>query len=192
MEKINLPPEIGNHGEFISDSVEHAFCSTLNNFLVKSLKNKSVLDLGCGSGTYLNNLKEVCPLVKGYDGNPFTLELTNGLGEVADLSQPQSFNLYDWVISFETGEHIPFQFEDNFINNLCNHTKEGIILSWAIEGQPGEGHINCHNNDYIIEKMYNKNFLCDFIQSEYIRDKTPVSWFKTNLLIFYRTNCLIK
>jgi SAM-dependent methyltransferase len=184
-------PQIGVSGEFISNNVEHAHCVVLSKFLCDSLKEKSVMDLGCGSASYLADLKKVGCKVQGYDGNPFTPQLTNGLGEVADLSKICDLGMHDWVISFEAGEHVPKEFEDNFITNLCSHAKEGIVLSWAIEGQPGEGHINCRNNDYIIEQMYNKKFICDFIKTDYLRQLTPVDWFQTNLLIFYRIDSLI-
>ena len=184
----NDAPLIGKNGEFISDTVEHAFCKDLNKFLCNSLKNKTIMDLGCGDASYLSHLKEVCPVVQGYDGNPHTEELTKGLGKVSDLSQIQDLGEYDWVLSFEAGEHIPKQFEDNFITNLTKHAREGVILSWAIEGQPGEGHINCQNNDYIIYQMYKKGFICDYIKTNEAREATPLWWFQNNLLVFYKIN----
>lgn len=183
--------KIGENGEFISNNVEHAYCSTLSKFLCDSLKGKSIMDLGCGSASYLADLKKVNCKVQGYDGNPFTPKLTNGLGKVADLSKICNLGIHDWVISFEAGEHIPKEYEDNFFTNLCSNAKEGIVLSWAIEGQPGEGHVNCRNNEYIIEKMYEKNFICDYFKSNFLRNLTPVDWFKTNLLIFYKIENII-
>jgi len=188
---MNEIPQIGTNGEFISDNVEHAHCVILSKFLCDSLAGKSVLDLGCGSASYLNDLKNIGCEVQGYDGNPYTHQLTKGLGDVADLSKICKFKQHDWVISFEAGEHIPMEFEDNFITNICFHAKEGIVLSWAIEGQPGEGHINCRNNEYIIEKMYEKGFICDYFKSNFLRKLTPVDWFQTNLLIFYKIDNLI-
>lgn len=184
--------DIGITGAFITNNPEHCYCININNVLINMLKNKTVLDLGCGDCSYIKNLKEVGCTVQGYDANPYTEELSNGLGKVADLSQMQNFGKYQWVISFETGEHIPSQFESNFFYNLTNHATEGIILSWAIKGQPGEGHINCQNNDYIIEQMYNRSFLCDFFKSEYLRNQSKLWWFQTNLLVFYRCDKLIK
>lgn len=180
--------DIDDRGSFLGEVPNHCYDPTLNSNLLYLLKGRSVLDLGCGNGSYLHNLKEVCPNAIGYDGNPHTETLSNGIGFVSDISVMQDYGMYDWVISFEVGEHIPVQFESNYINNLCKHAREGIILSWAIEGQPGEGHINCRNNQYVIEEIYKRGFLCDLIKSSMLRMNSESWWFKTNLLVFYKIN----
>jgi len=58
---------------------------------------------------------------------------------------------YDFAICFEVAEHIPKQFETTYLNNLIKHCKKGIVISWAIVGQKGIGHVNCQNNDYVKE-----------------------------------------
>jgi hypothetical protein len=78
----------------------------------------------------------VCSFAKGYDGNPNTKTISDGLCDVAYLSKPQIFNKVDWVICLEVGEHIPKQFENILFDNMCNHATEGIIMSWAFPGQP--------------------------------------------------------
>ena len=62
-------------------------------------------------------------------------------------------------MSLEVGEHIPKEYEDIFINNLHNNNNKGIILSWAILGQGGFGHVNEQNNDYIKSKMSNLGYI---------------------------------
>lgn len=178
--------KIDEKGSWLTDNPQHCYDTELNKKLLLLLKGKSIFDFGCGDGSYLKNLKQVCPEVKGCDGNPFTEQLTEGIGFTADLSSPQNFGVYDWVTSFEVGEHIPKEFEDIFIDNLCNHARQGIILSWAYPGQPGEGHINCQSSEYVIEQLYKRNFLVDFYESNYLRDIAEFWWFQANLLVFYR------
>jgi len=182
--------DIDENGSFVTENPQHCYDKHLNDFLLNFLKNKSVTDFGCGDASYLKNLQSTCTSIKGYDGNPYTEKLTNGLGESLDLSKIQNAQKSDWVISFETGEHIPAIYEDNFVENLCSHCNEGMIISWAYVGQPGEGHINCRNTDYIIDKLYKKKFICDIIMSTYLRDICESWWFKSNLLIFYKTQFL--
>lgn len=52
--------------------------------------------------------------------------------------------------SFEVGEHILAEFENNFIKNIADNARKGIIMSWALVGQGGYKHVNERNNDYII------------------------------------------
>ena len=110
--------EINEKGSWITDDPQHCYDTKLNENLLVLLKGKSVFDFGCGDASYLKNLKQVCTKVKGCDGNPFTDKLTDGIGFTADLSLPQDFGLYDWVTSFEVGEHLPKEFESVFIDNL--------------------------------------------------------------------------
>ncbi len=178
--------DINERGSWLTNDPKHCYDPGLNDFLMRHLKEKSVFDFGCGDANYLKNLKEVCSVVKGCDGNPYTEELTDGLGFQADLSIIQDFGKYDWVLSFEVGEHIPKEFESIFIDNLCNHAEKGIIMSWAYPGQPGEGHINCQPSEYIIEEMYKRNFLVDYVGTNNLRSQSETWWFQANLLIFYK------
>lgn len=59
-----------------------------------------------------------------------------------------------------------------------------IILSWAIEGQPGDGHINCRSNKYIISKMDQLGFKLDTPASQYLRSCAGLWWFKNTLMFF--------
>jgi hypothetical protein len=105
-------------------------------------------------GNYVKTFNQNNINAIGYDGNPNTPELTNNLCNTLDLSIPVKFNEpFDWVMSLEVGEHLPKKFEDIFIHNLHNNNKFGIILSWAIKGQGGHGHVNEQNNDYIKSKI---------------------------------------
>ena len=68
-----------------------------------------------------------------------------------DLSQRVNLEqIYDYVQSFEVGEHIFSDFEDNFIYNIAQHAKKGILLSWSIVGQGGYMHVNNRDNSYVI------------------------------------------
>ncbi len=151
----------------------------------KSEKASSIVDLGAGMGDYVkifknNNLNADC-----YDGNPNTPQLTNNLCKVMDLSKPHKFEKpYDWVMSLEVGEHLPKEFEDVFINNLHNNNKKGIVLSWAIEGQGGRGHINERNNDYIKEKIIKLGYTNDIEAENKMRDAATLYWFKNTLMVF--------
>lgn len=151
--------------------------------LIKKEEIKTLVDFGCGPAFYVDNLSDLVEF-EAYDGNPNTPEITKGIAKVLDLSQ--SFDLkkkFDCVLSLEVGEHIPKQYEEIFIDNLIRHSRNKIILSWAVEGQAGDGHINCRNNDYIIEKFKEKGFQLNEEYTKQIREKDVV-WFKYTIFVF--------
>lgn len=160
--------------------------------------NERIFDFGCGPGTYckyfedrgfqdvigieglhLNNF-ELCSHIKIYDlSSPFALML------------PDEEHLKGNVISIEVGEHIPREFEKTFIDNLVYHAKKNryIIVSWAHEGQPGYGHVNCRP-DWHIKKEFEKRG-CKYQSklTELIR-KAPeghVAYLRENLFVFIKS-----
>jgi tryptophanyl-tRNA synthetase len=148
---------------------------------------RSAIDIGCGNGGYTKALiGNGIPCV-GYDGSPLTPEITGGICRVADFSEPKDFGRFELVLSLEVGEHIPEQYEQVFIDNLCRMSVKYVCMSWAIVGQNGTGHVNCKNNDYIIEQMALRGFRYDKESSEFLRlnnshDTFP--WFDNTLMVF--------
>ena len=150
-------------------------------------KNKLIHDFGCGRGNYLKFLKE-CNFEKliGYEGeipknkifdNIITQDLTNEFCV-------EKGN----VICLEVGEHIPKQYQDVFLNNICNACDDKLILSWAIRGQTGLSHVNCLNYDEIKPLIENKNF--KLLEQETLNVRKLIGydcdWFKNTLYIFQK------
>lgn len=157
--------------------------------LLKRERNiETVADFGCGTGEYVHHFLRQGFRCKAYDGNPNTPALTNGVGEVVDLAKPFDLGMqFDCVMSLEVAEHIPQQYETVFLDNLFKHAKDLIVLSWAVQGQKGDGHVNCQNNDYVIAKMEQRGFVHDKINSDTLR-KSPCAapWFRKTLFVFRR------
>lgn len=149
-------------------------------------KAESVVDLGCGMGIYTMMLKSYGLNCDGFDGNPDTPIVTGGVCQVQPLHV--SFDLdkqYSWVMCLEVGELVPAEFEDTFIENLVNHAKDGILLSWAVVGQSGWGHVNCQNNDYIRACIESYDFESDFEAEESLRAQaTTCGHFKDTIMVF--------
>lgn len=146
----------------------------------------SVVDLGCGRGEYVQSLREIGLECKGYDGNPQTPALSDGLGEVLDLSIPVTLPRFDWVLSLEVGEHIPRHNEGVFIRNLYKHCRSGIVLSWAVPDQGGEGHFNERSNSYVKQLFSTLGFYNDLENERILRNAASLKWFKDTLMVFWR------
>lgn len=174
--------------EGLEAECQHAFDQNVCNALINFLKNEnasSVADFGCGMGNYVKKFIENNINAIGFDGNPNTPELTNGICNVLDLSEPINFETkYDWILSLEVGEHLPSQYEDIFINNLHNNNNKGIILSWAIKGQGGHGHVNEQNNDYIKAKFQNLGYINDIQNEQLLRSVATLFWFRNTIMVF--------
>ncbi len=171
-----------------ADSKEHKFDPHVANSIFALLlreKASNIMDFGCGNGAYVTYLRDVGLSVQGCDGNPHTATLTGNTCSVQDLSKefhwPHSF---DWNICLEVGEHIPKECEKTFLDNLVVHTEKGIIMSWALPGQGGCGHVNEQANPYVITEMAKRGFIYDHEESLILREVTHWWWFKNTLMVF--------
>jgi len=181
---------LNEHGYWEGTDVgcEHAFddrlAKALASFFIAE-KASSVADLGCGLGEYVKLFKENGLNAVGYDGNPQTPALTNGLCEVLDLALPVAWATpVSWVMSLEVGEHLPQDFEDTFVANLHHNNQHGIVLSWAVESQGGYGHFNERSNAYIKSKICKLGYTNDVAAEEALREASTLWWFKNTIMVF--------
>jgi len=181
----NIISDTGFWLEYNDD--QHVFIPELSkeiNQYVNSNEIETVYDFGCGKGDYLEQLVNEYPSVvaTGFEGyvNNTTYKNVSEL----DLSKPADLEPVDLVISIEVGEHIPNEFESVFLDNISNSSKKHVILSWAIEGQDGNGHINCKNNDYIISQMQKRGWKFNDKLTSEVRAKMPPLWIKNTIMFF--------
>lgn len=178
------------HGYWEGEDVtsQHCFDPSLAEALVDFFKREgaqSIVDFGCGAGTYVQLLRSEYFDSDGFDGNPATPLITQGTCGVIDLSIPFDLSKrYDWVLSLEVGEHLPPQYERIFIENLDRHNVQGIVLSWAIRGQGGIGHFNEQNNDYIKSVLASYGYVNDIEAEKQLREAASIYWFKNTVMIF--------
>jgi hypothetical protein len=150
-------------------------------------KNVPVIDLGCGKGTYLNYLYDRgFNRSVGVEGSTLIdAEFHNIINyDLSKLLPPEipSGN----VISIEVFEHIPRQFEAQFVQNIVNCCTGKLVLSVAVEGQPGLGHVNCRNNDYVIRLFEGHGFKFQAERTKEIRAKVEphVDYLRNTLMVF--------
>jgi 2-polyprenyl-3-methyl-5-hydroxy-6-metoxy-1,4-benzoquinol methylase len=121
----------------------------------------------------------------GFDGTPNIKQITSGLVNVMDLAEDVYLDQqYDWVMSLEVGEHVPATKEVTFVHNIVRHAKKGIVLSWAVKGQPGNNHVNNLDNSEVRLKMFRLGFEPDFKAEQIIREAAILPWFRDTLMVF--------
>jgi len=106
----------------------------------------SVLDIGCGRGTWAAAWAEAGVAdVMGVDGG-YVLEaglaIPRDLFHAADLTRPIDLaRRFDLVQCLEVGEHLPPSASGTLVDTLCRHG-DIIAFSAAVPGQGGEHHVN--------------------------------------------------
>ena len=145
-----------------------------------------IYDFGCGSGKYTEYFNEVGLFCQGFDGH-----LPNNKVEKVyqhDLTTPLELRVACNILCLEVWEHIPAEYEDAFLDNIIDNLgiRAYLILSVAVEGQEGLGHVNCRSNEYVINKLQERGVTYLPELTEQIRKEPEpyVSYFKNNLMIF--------
>lgn len=166
----------------------HVHCKELSSWICQFLKNKNefIYDFGCGLGSYLKDLKESgFNNLIGYEADPPVRSAFDNI-KTQDLTIPFEVDPKGSVISLEVGEHIPAELSEIYLNNICNNCNNYLIMSWAIKGQEGLGHINCLDNNEIISKIEKRGF--NFLINETLEARKLIKddcfWFKKSLIIF--------
>lgn len=121
---------------------------------------RTIADFGAGRGDYVAALRKVGFEVDGFDGTPTISDLTGGLVQTADLAIRQCFDRkWDIVMSLDVGEHIPAEFEQEFIGNVCRHARKLAVISWATPGTRGWGHVNCRSKKDVAAAFLRQGFV---------------------------------
>lgn len=177
-------------GIWLTQNLAHWFDQGLANALAKFFRvtGGTVADFGCGLGKYVDYFNKRGIHCSGFDGNPLTERITKGLCKTLDLSVPVVLKRFDWIVSLEVGEHIPRKRESVFLRNLYKNSRKGIVLSWAIPGQGGDGHVNERPNEYIKNVFKELNFKNDIKVEEDLRQQAALRWMKNTVMVFVRNN----
>jgi len=168
----------------------------LAKFFTERYNVKSMLDIGCGVGSYLEgHIRAGVDRISGVEYNyksaiahiPSILQPHIRYG---DATKPLSDlgDKFDCVWSVEVAEHIMPEGTDQFIENLVNNTNKYILLTAAPPGQRGTGHINLRPKDFWIDAIKAKGF--NYLESEVEVlktewDKLGAEWYITkNVMLF--------
>lgn len=130
----------------------------LGETLADMLHPKSVLDIGCGPGTYLVPFKPEARVL-GVDGAPEAGKaLEPGEFIRADFREDlQTWGLFDLAMCIEVAEHLPPDRAD-FLVKLLTASADVVFFSAAQPGQGGTLHLNEQPREYWLEKFQDRGF----------------------------------
>ena len=154
----------------------------------------AVYDFGCGPGFYVKKLEE-----KGFDATGY--EGTAGIENIAATKSVEQMDITKMysiddtlitpgqVVCLEVMEHIDAAEEDHVLMALEKFCDKTLVLSWAIPGQVGHGHINCRTGEYVRNKMQAYGFEVDEAATASARAASsghPTQFFNDTLYVFRR------
>lgn len=154
------------------------------------VKPASVIDLGCGSGSFLNQFKQHgVKTVLGLDGEWANLSLVKQyLSEdefaIVDL---ENFSVngrrFDLAINLEVAEHLSEASADKHVENLTQLSNV-ILFSAAIPFQGGQNHINEQWPSYWAEKFRKHDYLfMDILRPIFWGNHQVEYWYQQNIFL---------
>jgi SAM-dependent methyltransferase len=157
--------------------------------LVQLLQPGSVVDVGCGTGTWLASFHEHgVEDFLGMDGDwveSAALRIPEDRFEVVDLERPpRPQRRFDLVVSLEVAEHLPPQSADSFVE-LLTGLGPVVAFSAAIPGQGGASHVNERWPAYWSERFARWGYSAfDVIRPQIWTDDRIAWWFRQNLVLY--------
>lgn len=151
---------------------------------------KSVVDFGCGLGTWLKVFKDFgVHKLSGLDGSwvdktKFESSVLPNFSAV-DLESPIKLNeRFDLAISLEVAEHLDKSAEEIFVENLVN-SSDIIIFSAAIPNQGGQNHLNEQPLSHWIDLFAKHHYhFYDVIRGKIWDLNNVFWWYKQNMVVF--------
>jgi SAM-dependent methyltransferase len=150
---------------------------------------KSVVDVGCGVGTWLAVFRELGVTdTAGLDGDYVDrqlLQIPQDQFTATNLSS--SFRLprtFDLAVSLEVAEHLPPQAAEGFVHSLTRLAPV-VMFSAAIPFQVGTGHLNEQWPDYWAALFKQHDYLpIDCIRGKIWTNDDVEYWYAQNTLLF--------
>jgi len=164
--------------------------------VLKYVNPATVVDIGCGVGTWLAVWKTMGVKILGVDGsyirqNELLIDPKEFIA--ADLDSGIRLDkTFELVSCLEVAEHIKPENAGKFITSLCQ-LGDIILFSAAIPGQEGTLHINEQYPEYWIQQFAKNNFTpFDCIREKIWNNKNISWWYRQNIMFYIKNDAIEK
>lgn len=163
------------------------------------IKPKSVCDIGCGNGYYLEGARQFSSIGRrdlvGFDFQikAEALLINPEQYHDVDLSLPLFFERkFDLCISVEVSEHISADCAETFVKNLVSMAPV-VMFTGAIPRQGhGLGHLNEQWPQYWEERFLKHHYYAvDILRTEFWNNPKVIWYLKQNLILYVREDMLL-
>jgi glycosyltransferase involved in cell wall biosynthesis len=180
-------PERFNHD--VMDAEERPMADRLATWIKKEINPKTVLDIGCGPGTYVRSLRNLGIDATGIDIDERVIGQEHLVFKsLFDIKEEKA----DVTICLEVAEHIDTLFEKQVVEKVASTVGHTLIWTAAAIGQGGIGHINCKDKEEWSKLIESTGLVRNHEKEkkliQYIRQGYHMGWFPQNLLYFERIN----
>lgn len=162
-------------------------------YLLSKININSVLDIGCGTGTWLkvasdNGISDYL----GVDGDwviKNSLQIPNSNFKAVNLNVPLNVGRkFDLIICLEVGEHLNKDASTILVDSITRHG-DHVLFSAAIPEQGGQNHINEQNFDFW-KSIFNAHGYkyYDIFRPVFWNEKNIEWWYKQNMFLISRND----
>jgi SAM-dependent methyltransferase len=177
--------------EFYRNMREGSLASarTILRHVVEWVGPAAVVDVGCGTGSWLAALGELSPCeILGVDRDDIPaalLEIPRDRFMAADLHAPlQLGRRFDLALCLEVAEHLDAAAGDGLLDTLTTLAPV-VLFSAAIPHQPGTDHRNCRWPGYWAEGFKRRSFVAiDCIRPRVWDDGNVQWWYRQNTILY--------
>jgi SAM-dependent methyltransferase len=157
--------------------------------VLELLPINSVVDIGCGTGSWLAHFHENgVNRIKGVDSsgvNYAKLRVPADCVEQVDISKSFELNeSFDLAACLEVAEHLPSNCANNLVDSLTKLAPV-ILFSAAIPFQGGTHHVNEQWPEYWAQLFAERGYVViDCFRQRIWRNENVAYWYSQNLLLY--------
>jgi len=157
--------------------------------LFRYYKPESVVDVGCGLGTWLKAAMDLGVTdVVGLDGDYVDrnmLMIPEANFHPTDLRRRIAVDRrFDLAISMEVAEHLPYHRSETFVRDLVA-LSDVVLFSAALPYQGGVDHVNEQWLEFWAILFQRYGYVpCDVFRRQFWGDHTVEFWYSQNLVVF--------